>query len=292
LKNKFVGSLVVLTLLILAGCSKDLVPGTIVGNPDPVYYGDCSSATIQFIYQWPAAGGTVPIYDAKKNNIQAEYRLIGPGGVDVKTGLLGMKPLSTSGEVLFAGELDLTPMLPLLKGGEGSLVYFAQEYTEQSVLGFKISVNGFHSDSKVVEVIPCSRKPTATIPPSPTNLPTPLGASIDLTVTANCRMGPGVLYPLSKVMDAGQNLPVLGRNELGDWVFVHSPENSDCWLSTANGKLNVSLDQITVHAYPPLPPTPTSTNPVQGCYVYDQQQSPVCTAPCPPNAQPGGACTP
>jgi hypothetical protein len=30
----------------------------------------------------------------------------------------------------------------------------------------------------------------------------------------------------------------------------------------------------------------------QGCYTYDERKNKVCTVPCPPNAQPGGVCTP
>jgi hypothetical protein len=45
-------------------------------------------------------------------------------------------------------------------------------------------------------------------------------------------------------------------------------------------------------ALPIIQALPTST-PIQGCWVWNANlQQDVCTVPCPPNPQPGGACTP
>jgi len=126
--------------------------------------------------------------------------------------------------------------------------------------------------------------------PVPSQLPTGNASSFTLVKNANCRFGPGQAYEVLDAVLAGANVPVEGRNENKNWVYVRLPSNSFCWLSLSTGSLNGDINLVPFHPYPALP-TATPT-PVLGCYEYDQNQQLVCTSPCSPNAQPGGACTP
>jgi hypothetical protein len=139
------------------------------------------------------------------------------------------------------------------------------------------------------------RSPTLTAPPPPTatatSTPSPAYTVITFTPirNVNCRYGPGQVYDILNSVLAGNPLPVEGRNEDKNWVYVNLQGNG-CWIGMANGNLNGDINQVPFHPYPP-PPTETPT-PVLGCYQYDANQQLVCVAPCSPNAQPGGSCVP
>ena len=106
---------------------------------------------------------------------------------------------------------------------------------------------------------------------------------------AHCRTGPGIVYPLVTFVSQGQSFSIQGRNADSTWWWIDRPDG-DCWL--ADSVVETEGDTGSV---PPqqAPPTPTATvpPPVYGCWVQNQQQL-VCVAPCPPNAVPGGTCTP
>jgi hypothetical protein len=113
-----------------------------------------------------------------------------------------------------------------------------------------------------------------------------------LIVTANCRIGPGTAYSVLAVLPEGLAVAIDGRNDLlPRWWRVLPPAGpAHCWVSddvlTVEGP---AADLPPVEA-PPLPaPEPVQPN---ACYVFNGQNQLVCTAPCPPNAQPGGACQP
>ncbi len=132
---------------------------------------------------------------------------------------------------------------------------------------------------------------TATLPPLPTPTITPIPVPIFvLTKNANCRFGPGQAFNEVGAAFAGDNVPIEGKNEDGSWWLVRLPNGTLCWISGTTGTAAGNMDGVPVVQSPPTPiPTP---EPIQGCYVYDPNQQPICTVPCPPNAQPGGACTP
>lgn len=125
---------------------------------------------------------------------------------------------------------------------------------------------------------------TATPLPSPTVTltPTPSVPTLILNINANCRLGPSQLYEVYTSILAGNQLPIEGTNDTGTWWLVRLPTGERCWISAVTGTPVGNINLVPVVETPPL----------KGCYVFDPNQQKVCTVPCPPNANPGGACTP
>jgi len=116
-----------------------------------------------------------------------------------------------------------------------------------------------------------------------------------LLETSNCRQGPGILYPSITTLDRGQAHPIDARNPSADWWRLTLPDGITCWVAGSVVDVTGETGNLP-EDNPPPPPTkvPTSTpTQVVGCWVrYATQNDPVCVVPCPPNAVPGGACTP
>jgi|GEM_PF-6524074 len=131
---------------------------------------------------------------------------------------------------------------------------------------------------------PATVTQTETPPPSPTVTltPTPAVPTLILNINANCRLGPSQLYEVYTSILAGNQLPIEGTNEDGTWWLVRIPTGERCWISTVTGTPVGNINLVPVVQAPPL----------KGCYVFDPNQQKVCTVPCPPNANPGGSCTP
>jgi hypothetical protein len=167
-------------------------------------------------------------------------------------------------------------------------------------------------DSTITPTLVISSTPTwigdSTITPTPVISSTPTWIGDDITITptlvgpsvialknANCRYGPGTAYDIADTLFAGATAPLVGRNELSTWWQIKGPTfGSLCWVSGTTVEVRGSTNGVPIGAAPPPPtltPEPRPQKP-KGCYVNDVFGKPVCTAPCPANAQPGGACKP
>jgi hypothetical protein len=132
-------------------------------------------------------------------------------------------------------------------------------------------------------------EPLVTDTPTPT--PTPVPPMAKSLQDANCRLGPDVRYDLVAGLLKGQTALIEGRNQDSSWWWILIPNgNAHCWIWADLVEVTGDVAGLRVIIPPPLP-TATPT-PIQGCWIYNQQKQLVCAAPCPPNAQPGGACTP
>jgi len=140
--------------------------------------------------------------------------------------------------------------------------------------------------------------------PAPNELqkitPTPEQARVTAIKNANCRYGPSTAYDIRDTLFAGQTARIVGRNEENTWWQIESPTfGSLCWVSYVTVEVNGDVSTVSIGEAPPMPeiqlpeeqPTEAPVVP-QGCFVYDQTKTPVCTVPCPANARPGGVCTP
>lgn len=127
-----------------------------------------------------------------------------------------------------------------------------------------------------------------------TSTPIPEQPKATTTRNANCRYGPGTAYDIADTLFAGQTAPIVGRNEQNTWWQIQGPTfGSLCWVSKVTVEVSGPTDGVPIGEAPPPPTlTPEPRPQPQGCYTYDERKNKVCTVPCPPNAQPGGVCTP
>ncbi len=177
--------------------------------------------------------------------------------------------------------------------GSGGLFTAHQAWVPNAPGEYLIRVRGMNSggvwsEPAEVRVFVLGADATATLEPTPavtatpTITATPSTPTLVLIQNANCRIGPGQLYQVLTSVLEGDSLPILGRNEDGTWWLVQLPSGERCWISAVTG---VTLGDI--------PSVPAVEAPLLlGCYVYDPNLQPICTLPCPEDADPGGECEP
>lgn len=81
---------------------------------------------------------------------------------------------------------------------------------------------------QVVPLQPVAGVKTAVSPPTSTTNNTPIG-----TVTSNhlnLRYGPDTAYDIILKLQKNETVTVLGRNEQGTWLYVHTPYGFDGWV--------------------------------------------------------------
>jgi hypothetical protein len=110
----------------------------------------------------------------------------------------------------------------------------------------------------------------------------------------NCRSGTSTVFPPVTILTPNQVVPILAVNPSGTWIRVR-PSNGkpDCWVWVEGVEVTGGLSSVPVEADTPIP-APEDTGPqAAGCWVVPPVGGdPVCTYPCPPDPDPGGACEP
>lgn len=129
-------------------------------------------------------------------------------------------------------------------------------------------------------------EPTPAVTPTATLSP----ATAVAVQNAHCRFGPSTQFEPTAILEQGDAAPVIGRLVDNNWWFVLPlGERNGCWVWSGGVEVSGDLNGIPVLQSPPMPTPP----PVEGCWVWNPNlQQDVCTVPCPPNATPGGVCTP
>lgn len=92
-------------------------------------------------------------------------------------------------------------------------------------------------------------QPTATITASPT--PTYSPPMLIFDGATNCRSGPGTVYPVLEVLQAGAQVDALGRYNENYWL-VQPAAGQPCWVAG-----DVARPQGSVHLLPTVTPPPT-----------------------------------
>ncbi len=189
-------------------------------------------------------------------------------------------------------------------GGAGSLSTVRQMWNPAAQGDYVIAVRalsaaGSWGGTAVVHVQIFDAQFKTPVPPTGTARaqPTPTATHINvptfvLIMNANCRFGPGQVFNELDAAYAGDNVPIEGKNEDGTWWLVHLPNGVLCWVSGATGNPIGDLTMVRTVQSPATPIPPPTPEVEQGCFVFDPNLQPVCTIPCPPNANPGGECTP
>jgi hypothetical protein len=97
---------------------------------------------------------------------------------------------------------------------------------------------------------------TATISLSPTITPTYAILRGTVLEQSNCRYGPGAAYLYKYGLYAGNNVEIIGRNEVGTWIVVRGIGGTNpCWVKAS--LLNIRGDVMSVAPGSlPLPQSP------------------------------------
>jgi len=82
-----------------------------------------------------------------------------------------------------------------------------------------------------------------------------------ITQAANCRSGPGLVYPVLTSLAVGAEVGAVGRNEDSSWFYLAPTGKSPCWSLAHNGTLSGDASGLPAQVAPPtpIPPTPTPT---------------------------------
>lgn len=99
--------------------------------------------------------------------------------------------------------------------------------------------------------------PPASVPESKTPSPTMTafqGASVEVLINANCRSGPGTIYPVITAYFAGETVKIVGISPDSKWWVVQiAAGDSRCWIW---GELIAILGMQANLPTFPMPPTP------------------------------------
>ncbi len=102
--------------------------------------------------------------------------------------------------------------------------------------------------------------PVQTLPPAPAATAT-VSLQAALRINANVRSGPGTVYPVLAVLNAGTQVQVLGRNRAGDWLVIALPGNKPGWIAVSSVQVGFDtsiLPEINPPPVPTLEPTATA----------------------------------
>jgi serine/threonine protein kinase len=105
-----------------------------------------------------------------------------------------------------------------------------------------------------------SATPTPSPSPSPTPLPHPVATPYVRVASSpdrlNVRSGPGEEYDiLTKAYD-GQVLPLMGRDDAGEWLKVRASDGTEGWVASKWTQASVSVSSLPVLPRPPTPVNP------------------------------------
>ena len=118
-------------------------------------------------------------------------------------------------------------------------------------------IGAFESEAAAMPRLAITPTPSATL--SPTLAP----ATADVDQNANCRSGPGTVYPAVNSVAAGMSLPILGRDASGQWWVVELGV-LECWVTATAVTAVGDVSSVPVWPAPPPPaaadtPEPSAT---------------------------------
>lgn len=125
--------------------------------------------------------------------------------------------------------------------------------------------------------------------------------AVQIDMPVNCRAGSSISFPALTILPQGQTIPLVAVNPSRTWYQVRPPDlEVACWVW--GGAITPPEDLSTVPlVVDPATPTPffsadvteEPVGPILGCWVSRPSVGgSQCVYPCPPDAWPGGACTP
>ena len=120
-----------------------------------------------------------------------------------------------------------------------------------------IPVTGHESPTPSVTPYP-TFTPLSSPTPLPTFTPVVTTPQVSVSVSTNCRVGPGTAYTRIGGLLVGEVARVIGRNATGTYWIIENPDRSGtCWLWGQYATVSSITSNLPVFTAPPLPPTAT-----------------------------------
>ncbi len=118
------------------------------------------------------------------------------------------------------------------------------------------------SDTPTFELPTLTESPLpVTVTPKANDPKPPEKATVWVSITTNCRTGPGVGYPKLTPLQPGKTAILLGRDSSYSYWVIKDPGNSgrDCWLWGYYAHTSGDIKNLPIYA-PPAPPTQKASN--------------------------------
>jgi len=86
-------------------------------------------------------------------------------------------------------------------------------------------------------------------------------ATVKVSLTTNCRTGPGISYPKLTPLQAGKSVGLIGRDTTSSYWIIKDPGNTgrDCWLWSYYSTTTGNTTDLKVYAVPDQTPRPSNT---------------------------------
>ena len=115
---------------------------------------------------------------------------------------------------------------------------------------------------------PSHVSPTASRPSPSVLIPITSGPYFTLTQEASCYSGPGVEYDFVLILDSGESVVVIGRNQESTWWRISPDTVLDCWVADQWGtftgeaaSIPITSSRYATQAVTPMSPIQTKRNP-------------------------------
>ena len=111
---------------------------------------------------------------------------------------------------------------------------------------------------------PTPYPPSATAVIKVQNSENPNSVTVKVSLTTNCRTGPGVSYPRLSPLTAGKTAALIGRNQSYTYWIIKDPGQTgkDCWLWGYYASTSGNTKDLKVYSAPQQPSIKASSTPV------------------------------
>lgn len=126
---------------------------------------------------------------------------------------------------------------------------------------------------QVTSVASATQQATATPTTAPTRTPTPAPEPVGRATVEqlNLREGPGSTFPVIRRLASGEQVELLGRNQVGDWLWVSTAGGQTGWVSSQYVEHTLPISQLAVLPTPVPPSCRVAVDPALAP-AYDQSR--------------------
>jgi hypothetical protein len=158
-------------------------------------------------------------------------------------------------------------------GGVASTCPSADQRGYRRPSGSTCDVGAYEYGSASAAIVIATPETSGVIPlvtDTPVAAPELVSFILVIQVPANCRQGPGTVYPVVNSALQGEQIQVSGKSADGTWWYSQVA-NDKCWISNVAGTPTGDLSQLTIV---PAPPTPVPTETKEPVEEEPEEQNP------------------